>query len=167
MIGQKRSDVRAYLDAFLAEKNLQAIEYQSAMIPRYSRWIKVHKRIHATDVYLVGDAAGQVKVSTVGGIVTGFRGALGVVESITGTRRRELRYLRWELDAHLLVSKVLHRFTERDYIRLLELLDSGFQRALGARTRDESARLLLDVLRAKPSIALLALQVLMRPTLGT
>ena len=33
-------------------------------------------------MYLGGDAAGHVKVSTVGGVVTGFRGALGVVEAI-------------------------------------------------------------------------------------
>ena len=162
VIGERPNEVRSLMDAFLAEKGFTAHEFQLAMIPRYSRWTKVHRKVGHSDVYLVGDAAGQVKVSTVGGIVTGFRGAVGVVEAIEKGRSPELRRLRRDLDMHLLISKILHRFTEADYIRLLSLIDADLEQALGGRTRDESPRLVFDVLKAKPSLALFALKLGMR-----
>ena len=70
------------LKSFMEKQGLKAMEFQAAKIPLYLKWIPVHRRVGAGDVYLVGDAAGQVKVSTVGGIVTGFRGAQGVADEL-------------------------------------------------------------------------------------
>ena len=76
----------------------------------------------------MGDAAAQVKVSTVGGIVTGFRGALGVAEAIlNGGASRELRSLRRELDFHLLLRRSLHGFQQSDYSYLVDLLNNPAQ----------------------------------------
>ena len=95
-------------------------------------------------VWLVGDAAGHVKVSTVGGVVTGFRGALGVVEAIlNGGSSRELQALRRELDRHRLIRRVLHGFTQADYCRLLDMLTASTKRCLGLFPRDETTKLLL------------------------
>ena len=82
------------LEQFLEKRKLDPIEFQGARIPVYKRWIPVRRKVGGASVYLVGDAAAQVKVSTVGGIVTGFRGAVGVAESIlNGGESRELRRL--------------------------------------------------------------------------
>src|SRR6202142_256777 len=103
IIGENGPETMRHLERFLEKKNLEPIEFQGARIPVYSRWVPVRRQVGSGSVYLVGDAAGQVKVTTVGGIVTGLRGALGVAEAIlNGGSSRELRSLRRELDLHLL-----------------------------------------------------------------
>lgn len=161
VIGEDAAHTRARLDAFLAEHDLAPLGYQAARIPAYARWIKAKKRVGNGDVYVVGDAGGHVKVSTVGGIVTGFRGALAVAHAIEGGSDRELRALRRELDAHLLARKVLHRFSTEDYVRLLRMLNAGAKQHLSVLTRDEPQRVLMNLVRAQPRILLLALRALM------
>jgi flavin-dependent dehydrogenase len=110
-------------------------------------------------VFLVGDAAGQVKVSTVGGIVTGFRGAIGVSESIVnGGESSELRSLRKELDLHLLIRKTIHQFKQADYSRLVDLMNDSTRRSLSQYTRDEASRILWSIALRQPRILLLALR---------
>src|SRR5207249_6056487 len=106
LIGEDRQETRRRLGRFLERRRLEPIEFQGARIPGYARWVPIHQRVGQGDVYLVGDAAGQVKVTTVGGIVTGFRGALGVAEAIlNGGASRELTALRRELNLHLLIRR--------------------------------------------------------------
>jgi flavin-dependent dehydrogenase len=113
-------------------------------------------------VYLVGDAAGHVKVTTVGGIVTGFRGALGVAEAIlNGGSSRSFKALRRELNGHHLIRRVLNRFNQKDYNRLLDLLNPSTQETLGVFTRDETMKLLLNLLRKQTRLLLLGLRVLL------
>jgi uncharacterized SAM-binding protein YcdF (DUF218 family) len=99
LIGEEGRETRRCLERFLARQRLEPIELQAARIPSYAGWIDNHRRVGHGDVYLVGDAAAQVKATTVGGIVTGFRGAASVASAIlSGGASRELRALRRELD---------------------------------------------------------------------
>ena len=121
------------------------------------------------DIYLVGDAAAHVKVTTVGGIVTGFRGALGVAETILhGRTSGVLRQLRRELGWHRLLRRSLGHFRQHDYELLLDVLNPGAKGVLGALTRDEAGRVLLRLCLAQPRLILLALRTLVlrsaRPT---
>ncbi len=162
LIGEGEMDGRRSFERFLERKGLAPIDFQSARIPLYTRWIPNHRRIGESDVYLVGDAAGHVKVSTVGGIVTGFRGALGVAEAIlNGGASHEFRLLRRELDRHKLIRKVLHNFTQADYVRLLDLLTPSVRRPLSLFPRDDSKRLLLHILFRQPRLLLLSLRSLL------
>lgn len=162
VIGERGPGLRARLDAFLADKGLTAVGYQGAQIPRYSGWVPIHRRLGNGHVYLVGDAAGHVKVSTVGGLVTGFRGALGVVERILGgPSRQTLRALRRELDGHFLVRKVIHRFGESDYCRLLDLLNGPTRRSLHHYTRDEVTPMLWRLAINQPRFVPLAARSLL------
>src|SRR5256885_12732126 len=103
-IGENGRDTARCRARFLEKKQMEPLEWQGARIPVYRRWVPVKRRVGNGEVYLVGDAAGQVKVTTVGGIVTGFRGALGVAQSILQNgRSRELRTLRRALDTHWLI----------------------------------------------------------------
>ncbi len=86
LIGEEGQPTRQRLDRFLDKRGLTPVEYQGARIPLYTRWIPVHRKVGEGDVYLVGDAAGHVKITTVGGIVTGFRGAMAVAERILNGR---------------------------------------------------------------------------------
>jgi len=113
-------------------------------------------------VYLVGDAAGQVKVSTVGGVVTGFRGALGVSQAIlNGGRSPELRSLRRELDLHLLIRRSMHRFQQADYSRLVDWMNDAMLHSLGSVSRDEAARVLWRICRSQPRLLLIGLRGLL------
>ena len=128
----------------------------------YARWIDNHRKIGNSHVYLVGDAAGHVKVSTVGGVVTGFRGALGVVEAIlNGGSSRELQALRRELDRHRLIRRVLHGFTQADYCRLLDMMTASTKRCLGLFPRDETSKLFFYILLKQPRLLLLGLRALL------
>ncbi len=156
VIGEDAALTRPRLDRFVEEHGFSAVEYQAARVPAYAGWLRPRKRVGNGDVYLVGDAGGHVKVSTVGGIVTGLRGALAVARAIESGSTRELRALRRELDAHLLARRVLHRFSTEDYVRLLRMLESPAKRHLSVHTRDEPQRVLINLIRSQPRILLLA-----------
>jgi flavin-dependent dehydrogenase len=112
-------------------------------------------------VYLVGDAAGQVKVSTVGGVVTGFRGALGVSEVILKGRSKELRALRRELNMHLLIRRSIHSFNQADYSKLVDQMNDAMRRSLSRITRDEAARVLWNICLNQPRLILFGLRGLL------
>lgn len=162
LISEDGRDAARCLMRFLEKKRMEPLEWQGARIPAYRRWIPVRRRIGGGDVYLVGDAAAQVKVTTVGGVVTGFRGARGVAETIlNGGPSVELTSLRRELGAHWLIRRALHRFQQADYSQLVDLLGASARRSLGEVTRDEAAKLLWTVVRKQPRLLLLGLRGLL------
>ncbi len=162
LIAEDGQEARKCLDHFLSKRGFTPLAFQGARIPVYRRWVPVRKQVGGGEVYLVGDAAAQVKVTTVGGIVTGFRGALGVAEAIlSGTPSRELRRLRRELALHWLIRKSLHRFQQADYSRMVDLLSAALRRSLSEYTRDEASRILWRIAVRQPRLLLLGLRGLL------
>ncbi|HTW22397.1 MAG TPA: NAD(P)/FAD-dependent oxidoreductase [Candidatus Baltobacteraceae bacterium] len=162
IIGEDGAHTRRCLERFLEKRGLEPTEFQAARIPVYNRWIPVQRQLGQSSVYLVGDAAAHVKVSTVGGTVTGFRGAIGVAESILGGgESRELRSLRRELDLHLLLRRSLHHFQQSDYSRLVDMLNDPAKRSLGEYSRDEAWKILWRVCLRQPRLMLLGLRGLL------
>jgi flavin-dependent dehydrogenase len=161
VIGEQGRDTKRCFDRFMQKKGFEPLEWQGARIPVYRRWVPVQRTVGKGEVYLVGDAAAQVKVSTVGGIVTGFRGAQGVADAILRKGRGELRALRRELGTHWLVRRALHHFRQDDYCRLVDMLNDSTRESLGEINRDESTRLLWNVVRRQPKLVLLGLRGLL------
>jgi len=162
MIGETGVHTKRCFERFLEKKRLEPLEWQGARIPVYRKWVPVRRQLGNGEVYLVGDAAAQVKVSTVGGIVTGFRGALGVAQALLQNgKSKELGALRKELGTHWLIRRALHRFQQRDYSQLVDLLNASTRQSLGEINRDESARLLWNVARRQPRLVLLGLRGLL------
>jgi flavin-dependent dehydrogenase len=161
VIGEHGRATKISFDRFLEKKGFEPLEWQGARIPVYKRWVPVQRTIGNGDVYLVGDAAAQVKVSTVGGIVTGFRGARGVADSILRKASSELRTLRRELGTHWLIRRALHDFKQQDYSQLVDLLNVSARESLGEINRDESTKLLWSVVRRQPKLVLLGLRGLL------
>lgn len=153
VIGIDGPAARRALDIFRERLGLAPGPYQAARIPAYDRWIGLRRRLGALDAYVVGDAGGHVKVSTVGGIVTGFRGAEAVAHAVlSGDGSAHARRLRRELGAHRLIRSLLDRFATGDYERLLRALDDRLVRTLGGVTRDEPVRALLRAVRTDPAL---------------
>jgi flavin-dependent dehydrogenase len=161
VIGEQGQATKAAFDRFLTKKGFEPLEWQGARIPVYKGWVPVQRTIGKGEVYLVGDAAAQVKVSTVGGIVTGLRGAHGVADAILQKGRSELRALRRELATHWLIRRTLHYFQQEDYSRLVDMLNSSTRASLGEINRDESTRLLWKVVRSQPRLVLMGLRGLL------
>jgi flavin-dependent dehydrogenase len=162
LIGETGPLTRQHLERFLEKRKLDPIGFQAARIPVYTRWVPVKRQIGGGCVYLVGDAASQVKVTTVGGIVTGFRGALGVAQAIANGRgSRELRKLRRELNLHLLLRRSLHDFQQSDYSQLVDLLNDPAKQSLAEHSRDEAWKILWRLCLRQPRLALLGLRGLL------
>jgi digeranylgeranylglycerophospholipid reductase len=162
LIGEDGDQAKRGLERFLDRRGFEPLEYQGARIPLYTGWVPVHRRIGDADVYLVGDAASQVKVTTVGGIVTGLRGARAVARAILeGDGGPELRSLRRELNLHLLVRRSLHGFSQQQYSRVLGLLNAAAYRSLANFHRDEVARMLWRLCQNQPRLLWMGLRGLL------
>jgi len=145
---------KARLLGFLAERNWRPLAIQAARIPLSVAGRKPWKRIAGNDVYLVGDAAGHVKVTTVGGLVTGLRGAQAAAQAIQNNSDygKTLRSLDRELWLHGLIRRALNRFSPRDYRQLLESIDDATAMLLGRYTRDELTKMALKLAFTQPRL---------------
>src|SRR5580704_10214741 len=63
LIGETGPETRKLLENFLEKRGLAPVEFQGARIPVYTGWVPVRRRVGQGSVYLVGDAAAQVKVT--------------------------------------------------------------------------------------------------------
>jgi hypothetical protein len=68
--------------------------------------------------------------------------------------------LRRELDLHLLLRKVFHKFTQAHYSQLVDLLNDSARGDLESYTRDEPTKLLLRVCLHQPRFLLLGLRAM-------
>ena len=154
IIAEEGNRARSKLAQFLSRRGLEPVEMQAARIPAYTHSTRPWRRMAGADIYLVGDAASQVKVTTVGGLVTGLRGARAAAGKILQRcdYLKELRPPRGELSLHLLIRTILNRFHSADYDRLLELLNEKTIRLLGFYNRDQAARMLFRVVLAQPRL---------------
>lgn len=159
LIGVDGQRTRRCLARFMEKHHFRPLGFQAARIPIYQGWVPVERRIANGRVFLVGDAAAQVKVTTLGGVVTGFRGAVGVSERILkGGFSPELRALRKELDLHMLIRRSIHGFRQGDYSRLLDSMNEAVRRSLSRINRDEAARVLWHVCRNQPRLVWMGLR---------
>ncbi len=148
LISDDMTQARNALDEFLARKNFKVQTYQHGRVPLFT---PLPCTLRGAG-FAVGDAAGQVKVDTVGGVVAGLRGAQALANSIIKgtTYRREARGLNWGLTLHWLARRVLNNLTNDDYDRLLALLTPEVKKVLATYTRDEAARGALKLFLTQP-----------------
>lgn len=153
-IAEEGKAARTKLQRFLDRKGLKPVEMQSARIPAYAHFIRPWRRLAGSNIYLIGDAAAQVKVTTVGGLVTGLRGAKAAATAILHGRNylKELRPLRRELSLHLLIRTAMHRFRGRDYDRLLDLMNDRLIDILAVHNRDHAGKIIWRMLLAQPRL---------------
>jgi flavin-dependent dehydrogenase len=155
---------RAKLDRFLAEHGWEPQGYQAALVPLYRPGWTHTRRIGRMDVLFVGDAASQVKVTTIGGTVSGLLGAQAAARAIVrGTSyAAELRALDRELRLHWAIRGLMNRFREHEYDVLLQLLGGRVGQLLEIHNRDRLARVFWSILAVQPRLPLLAARVLWR-----
>ena len=138
LIGDHGLRTRESLKKFLAHHNLEPEAYQAAQVAMYSPRLKPWTRIGRTPVYLVGDAAGQVKVTTVGGTVSGFLGARAAATALLNGKsyRTRLLRVRRELNLHWLLRHLLDRLDNRGYDQLASTVTLKVRNFLSRYDRD-------------------------------
>lgn len=146
------------LEDLLRSQGCEPLDLQGARVPLYNPLLEPSRTISGSRIFLIGDAGGQVKATTVGGVVPGLRGARAAAKAIVGQTpyRKTLQPLKAELDLHSMVRIILNRFSNRDYDRLLELLDAGTKNLLAVHNRDEFKDAFFRLLVAQPRLLLLA-----------
>jgi flavin-dependent dehydrogenase len=164
IVDVKPRQARAKLDTFLATHGLEPLEYQSALIPLYAPNARVTRRVGRTDILFVGDAAGQVKVTTVGGTVSGVRGAHAAARAIARctTYAWESRAVNRELRLHWYIRNLMNRFRDTEYDVLLQVFAGRVGRLLEIHNRDRLERVFWSMLAIQPRLPLLAAHVLWR-----
>jgi flavin-dependent dehydrogenase len=152
------------LKSFLREQGMEPIDYQASMVPMHKFQYFARVNEISRNVFLIGDAAAQVKVTTVGGVVTGLRGARAVVEAILNGRKtgKEISKLKRELDLHLLVRRLLDGFNDLDYDRLIDFLNRDLTDVVSNQTRDDLSRMYLDLVSSQPKLLVLGAKAFLR-----
>jgi flavin-dependent dehydrogenase len=154
LIGTDGRRALASLRRFLDTRGLRVHELQAGRIPLSPRRPSSWRSVGGAEVFLVGDAAGHVKITTVGGLVTGLAGARAaadaIIEGVPYASR--LRSLHRELAWHRRVRAVLDRFCETDYDDLLALMDERTMGILGTTTRDELAATFARLIVTQPRL---------------
>jgi len=167
LICEDEERAKENLAEFLEAYELEALGFQAAEVALYRPGLPSSARLGGSEVFLIGDAGGQVKATTVGGVVAGLRGARAVAEAILswsddreGQREKGSAALRRELSLHFLMRSVLNRLNDSDYDDLLDLLTGRAKSVLQIRTRDELGAILFRLLQAQPRLLLLAARAL-------
>lgn len=162
LIANERSDARQVLDRFLAKHDFKPLAFQAGQAAMHTTNLKPWGKVGNLPVMLVGDAAGHVKVTTVGGTVTGFWGAQAAVDSILEGKSyaEKLRPLKRELDLHWFIRLLLERLDNRGYDYLVDSINPGIQEFLGNHTRDEMAGVFWKMIFIQPRFIPLGLRLL-------
>ncbi len=104
-------------------------------------------------VYLIGDAATQVKATTYGGIVHGMKAAEVLARDPAQYQRACRREVGRDLYMSLLMRKVFDRFSEHDYNELVRLFSNRrLVHVLETKSRDFPTKFVMDLLLAEPRL---------------
>ena len=152
------------LTTFLRERDLEPLEFQSAMVPMHRFEYSKSLMPAGQNVFLVGDAAAQVKVTTVGGVVPGLHAARALAHAILNGRNysKQLRELKLELNLHLLVRNLLNLFNDEDYDQLMAMLNGRLKAFLENWPRDELRQGFLRMIWTEPRLITLGAKAFLR-----
>ncbi len=132
-------------------KDYKIKEYQGGIIPVYNSKLEVDKG----DLYLVGDAAGQVKATTYGGLLFGMMAAKKLSEAILfgGDYRKLCREVNKELMYGKLIRNRLNKFSDKDYDYLIGLFKGErLSRILSEYDRDYPSKFIFKILVREPRL---------------
>lgn len=167
LVGDAHSDMRGLLREFLEYYDLEPLAYQGAQVAMHHPRRRVQGNIGGAPVFLVGDAAGQVKVTTVGGTVTGLWAAKAATAALLNgsSYARELSPVKRELDLHWLMRLVLERLDNSGYDTVVRSVNEAVEGFLGRYNRDEMASAIWKLPLLQPRLAWIGMKALF-PKLG-
>lgn len=147
-------DSRKYFDKFLKEHNFTAKEIQAGLIPIYHP----KQKLQQNNCYLVGDAAGCVKATTLGGLIPGLQQAEILARCLLQQGKNEPQNyhndassLRRKLWLHLKMHHLFNKFSDKDWDNLISYVGQPkIQAVFEKYTRDNPLPLVLLSLLKEP-----------------
>ncbi len=158
--------IKEKLDEFLKDKNFEIIGYEGGIVPFYEPSLYPEIKLDGGEIYLIGDAGMQIKMTTVGGTLTGLWGAFCVSESISKNLPFERFYknLKKELDIHFYIRKVLSRMDEFEYDRFLMRTSKKLKQFFYLISRDKLRKIFLKILLREPYLLYLGARKIWKNT---
>lgn len=146
-----RSDPKRYFSQFLKKQQFIVKEIQAGLIPLYNP----QQLLVKDNCYLLGDAAGYVKATTLGGLVSGMKQAQILAECLLHPNNylQQLRPLTRQMKLHLQVRQIMDRFSDSDLDQLISYVNQPrIQRVFAHYTRDNPLPLVLNVFLREPRL---------------
>jgi len=144
------NEPKKHFDAFIKKIGGKIKATQAGPIP----WHKP-KKVSKNSIYLVGDAAGLVKATTGGGIITGIWSSEILADCIINKKNYEwsLLPLRFELMLHNKLRSMLNKFKDRDYDELLRLISTdNVKEVLKNNPREKPSKFAMALTLASPKL---------------
>ncbi len=138
-----------YFDKFMHEHHFVAKEIQAGAIPIYHP----KQKLQQENCYLVGDAAGYVKATTLGGLVPGLQQAKILADCIINGKnyKKEIVPIRRKMQLHLKVHHIFDQFNDDDWDCLVRYVKQPkIQKVFEQHTRDNPTPLVLKSLWKEP-----------------
>ena len=124
-------------------KNNEILEYQSGIIPLYNPKQKLRK----DNVFLLGDAATQVKATTYGGILYGLKAAKILAED-KDNYEKNFKELKKELKLSLRLRNVMNSMKEQQYNDLVKIFEKeNNKEILSKYDRDYPSKIIFKLLK--------------------
>src|SRR3989338_5202906 len=134
--------------------------WESGIIPLYDP----KKIIQKDNVYLIGDAAAQVKATTGGGIIPSLKAAHTLCDCILNNKDYNKEFKKSsgrELSLHLKIRNVLNKFSDEDYNKLLKLMNQEkVKKILKKYDRDTPIPFVFNLLLKEPRFLLFGKYIL-------
>ena len=128
--------------------------WESGLIPLYNP----KKIIQKDNVYLIGDAATQVKATTGGGIIPSLKAAQTLCDCIVNSKNYNKEFKKQsgrELSLHLRIRNILNKFSDKDYDSLLNLMSQEKEKKILKKyDRDTPIPLVTNLLLKEPRFLL-------------
>lgn len=141
------------LSTYNIDKN-QIIDYQGGLIPLYNP----NQKIKHNNIYLVGDAASQIKATTGGGIIPALNSAKLLAESIINKKDYQEQFnkiLKKDLYTSLMIRKTLDKFKDKDFDYLIKLCkQKKIKNLIEEFDREYPSRYMLKILLKEPRFIL-------------
>jgi geranylgeranyl reductase family protein len=141
-----------FLEKRTGKKNILC--WESGIIPIYNP----RQIIQKNNVYLIGDAASQVKATTGGGIIPSLKAASTLCDCILNKKDYNKEFKKKsgrELKLHLKIRNVLNKFSDKDYDKLIKLMSQEkVKKILKKYDRDTPIPLVLNLLLKEPRFLL-------------
>ncbi|MDP7263827.1 MAG: NAD(P)/FAD-dependent oxidoreductase [Candidatus Woesearchaeota archaeon] len=152
------TNTKHYFYDFLKKRTgkTKILKWESGIIPIYNP----KKIIQRNNIYLIGDAAAQVKATTGGGIIPSFKAANTLCDSIINKKNYNKEFQKQsgkELLLHLRIRSILNNFSDKNYDHLLKLMNQKkVKKTLEKYDRDTPIQLILNLLMKEPRFLLFA-----------
>ncbi len=147
-----KDNANSYFNKFLENKKIKGrdiIEKQGGLIPIFDSDYNINKK----NIYLVGDAALQVKATTGGGLVPGLRSAEILADCIINNKDYKKGFnkkIGKELKLSLVLRRILNKFNDKDYNYLIKLMNKNrIKNILKDYNRDRPSKLLFKLIMSE------------------